>query len=94
LRFSANPRLQLFAPWLSFGSLGGITFMKITNKTRYQISGMFSCISAFISCIFGYINHDLGTQFPIGMMFLCIGMACFVLGMKQTKKKKQGKSKI
>jgi hypothetical protein len=28
LRFSANPRLRLFAPWLSFGSLGGYTIMK------------------------------------------------------------------
>jgi hypothetical protein len=28
LRFAANPRLRLFAPWLSFGSLGALAMMK------------------------------------------------------------------
>ena len=56
--------------------------MKITNKTYYLIAGVLSCITAFISCVFGYINHDLGTQVPIGMMWLCFGMAAFVFGLK------------
>jgi hypothetical protein len=68
--------------------------MKISNKTYYRIAGVLFCTSALISLIFGYINHDLGTEAPIGMMWFCIGMACFVFGLKEVKKPKQGKSRI
>jgi hypothetical protein len=68
--------------------------MKITNKTSWRIAGVLFCIAALISCIFGYINHEIGTQVPIGMMWLCIGMASFTFGLKNAKKTKRGKSKI
>jgi hypothetical protein len=71
-----------------------IHFMKLTDKTYYRIAGVLSCITALVACIFGFINNNLGTQVPTGMMWLCFGMAFFVFGLKTPQKPNQAKSKI
>jgi hypothetical protein len=38
LRFAANSRLRLFAPWLSFGSLGHSTSHNNKHKTQKSMS--------------------------------------------------------
>ena len=68
--------------------------MKIKDKKYYRIAGVLWCITALISCIFGFIDHDLGTQIPIGMIWFCIGMMFLVFSLTGTKRTKKAKSKV
>jgi len=68
--------------------------MKMKDKKYYRIAGVLSCTSALITYVGSYINHDLGTEVPIGMMWFCIGMMFFIISLSGTKKTKKAKSKV
>jgi hypothetical protein len=69
LHFVANPRLRLFAPWLSFGSLGGFAFMS------WQLAlFLFIAIVAFIVGIVRWLGAPRWLAFSIPIAPLLVWM--------------------
>jgi hypothetical protein len=64
---------------------------QIENQFGYQIAALLFVINGAIICpTFAIIDHDNGTFLPLGMMCICIGLACFVVGQRKSQDTKTG----